>query len=59
MADKLFKVLQLNTQKKQETMHSLMNDGEYKTFGALLISKPNAWRDQDGVVISLPMAHRN
>ena len=59
MADKPFKVLQLNTQKKQETMHSLMNDGEFETFGALLISEPKAWRNQDGVVISSPMAHRN
>ena len=37
MADKPFKVLQLNTQKKRETMHSLMNDGEFETFGAMLI----------------------
>ena len=59
MADKPFKVLQLNTQKKQEIMHSLMNDGEFETFGALLISEPNAWRNQDGIVISSPMAHRH
>ena len=59
MADKTFKVLQLNTQKKQETMHSLINDGEFKTFRALLISKSNAWRDQDEVVISSPIAYHN
>ena len=40
-------------------MHSLMNDKEFEAFGALLISEPNAWRNQDGVVISSPMAHRN
>ena len=59
MADKPFKVLQLNTQKKQETMHSLMNDDEFETFRALLISELNAWRNQDGVVISSSMAHHN
>ena len=58
MADKPFKVLQLNTQKKQGTMHSLMNDDEFETFGALLISEPNAWRNQDGVMISSPRAHQ-
>ena len=40
-------------------MHSLMNDGEFETFRALLISEPNAWKNQGGVVISSPMAHRN
>ena len=59
MVDKPFKVLQLNTQKKQETMYSLMNNGEFKTFGALLISELNAWRNQDGVIISSPMTHYN
>ena len=59
MADKPFKVLQLNTQKKQGTIHSLINDDKFKTFRALLIFEPNAWRNQDGVVILLPMAHHN
>ena len=59
MADNLFKVLQLNTQKKQGAMHSLMNDKEFELFGALLISEPNAWRNQDGAVITSPMAHHN
>ena len=34
MADKPFKILQLNTQKKQGVMHSLMNDEKLETFGA-------------------------
>ena len=42
MADKPFKILQLNTQKKKGVMHSLINDKEFKTFRALLISEPNA-----------------
>ena len=59
MTDKSFKVLRLNTQEKRETMHSLMNGGEFESFGAALISELNAQRNQDGVVISSPMAHRN
>ena len=59
MAYKPFKIFQLNTEKKQGAMHSLMNDEELQTFGALLISEPNAWTNQDGIVISSPMAHRN
>ena len=42
MVDKPFKVLQLNTQKKQETMYSLINNSEFETFRALLISELNA-----------------
>ena len=42
MVNKLLKVLQLNTQKKQGTMHSLINNNKLKIFGALLISEPNA-----------------
>ena len=59
MADKLFKVLQLNTQKKQGVIHSLINDKEFKLFGALLISELNAWRNRNGAVILSPTAHRN
>ena len=40
-------------------MHSLINNEEFKSFGALLISELNVYRNQDGIVILLPMAHCN
>ena len=40
-------------------MHSIMNDENLKNFGAILISEPHVWRNNEGRVISTPAAHYN
>ena len=59
MGHRPFQIFQLNAQKRIGVMHSVMNDEILKDFGALLISEPHVWRNDEGRSISTPMAHRN
>ena len=59
MESKPFQILQLNAQKKRGVMHSVINDEILEDFGALLISEPHVWRNNEGKTISTPIAHRN
>ena len=55
---KSMQVLQLNTQKRREVQHSVMNDERLKEYAALVISEPYVF-ELEGKVRTIPMGHQN
>jgi hypothetical protein len=50
-------ILQLNTQKRREVQHSVMNDVRLKEYAALVFSEPYVF-EREGKVRTSPMGHR-
>ena len=40
-------------------MHTVINNESLKDFGAILISEPHVWRNNEGRAILTPITHHN
>ena len=51
--------LLLNVRKQKEVQLSLLNDVSLRNYGALFITEPHAWPNEEGELVTVPITHAN